>query len=102
LGPEGLKTAKQETTNELAFPKGEAKLPRPVPGGTDHLESLGHFIDNLMGDARMRKAAERELEPLFLKEDETPEDPPPVELPEPVPGGTEEIVRGGKPRQKRG
>lgn len=94
--------AKQETTNELEFPKGEAKLPRPVPGGTDHLESLGRFIDNLMGDARMRKAAERELEPLFLKEDEAPEDPPPVELPEPVPGGTEEIVRGGKPGQKRG
>jgi hypothetical protein len=94
--------AKQETTNELEFPKGEAKLPRPVPGGTDHLESLGRFIDNLMGDARMRMAATRDLEPLLLEEDETSEDPHPVELPEPVPGGTEGIVRGGNPGQKRG
>jgi len=54
--------AKQETSSELEFPEGEAKLPRPVPGGTEHIESLGHFIDNLMGDARMRKAVDRELE----------------------------------------
>ena len=53
--------AEQETTNELEFPKGEAKLPRPVPGGTDHLESLGRFIDNLMGDARMRRLPSENL-----------------------------------------
>ena len=75
----------------------KTKLPRPVPGGTEHIESLGRFIDNLMGDARIRKAVERELEPLYLKKDEAPEDPPPVELPEPVPGGTEEVAEGDRP-----
>jgi len=75
----------------------KTKLPRPVPGGTEHIESLGRFIDNLMGDARIRKAVERELEPLYLKKDEAPEDPPPLELPEPVPGGTEGFTEGDRP-----
>ena len=87
--------AEQESDFEITESK--AKLPRPVPGGTEHIESLGHFIDNLMGDARMRKAVERKLEPLYLKDDEAPEDPPPVELPEPVSGGTEEFTEGDHP-----
>jgi len=78
----------------------KTKLPRPVPGGTEHIESLGRFIDNLMGDARIRKAVERELEPLYLK-DEAPEEPPPVELPEPVPGGTEEVAEGDQPESDK-
>jgi hypothetical protein len=41
----------------------------------------------------MRKAVERELEPLYLKKDEAPKDPPPLELPEPVPGGSEDYRR---------
>jgi hypothetical protein len=86
-----------EQESEFEITESKAKLPRPVPGGTEHIESLGHFIDNLMGDARMRKAVERELEPLYLKDDEAPEDPPPVELPEPVPGGTEEFTEGAPP-----
>jgi hypothetical protein len=73
----------QQENREFEFTGSRAKLPRPVPGGTEHIESLGHFIDNLMGDARIRKAVERELEPLYLEKDEAPEDPPPVELPEP-------------------
>jgi len=50
-----------------------------------------------MGDARIRKAVERELEPLYLEKDEAPEDPPPLELPEPVPGGTEGFTEGHRP-----
>ncbi|MGH2527860.1 MAG: hypothetical protein ACRDH0_00720 [Actinomycetota bacterium] len=92
----------EKENREFEVTVSKAKLPRPVPDGTEHIESLGHLIDNLMGDARIRKAVERELEPLYLKEDGAPEDPPPVELPEPVPGGTEEIVGGGKPGEKRG
>lgn len=77
------------------------RLPRPVPGGNEAIESLGRFIDNLMGDARMHRAAKRELEPLLLKEEEMEPDPEPLDLPEPVPGGTEETTRGGRPGEQR-
>ncbi|MGH9197735.1 MAG: hypothetical protein ACRD1T_18580 [Acidimicrobiia bacterium] len=60
-------------------------LPPPVPGGTWHVESLGRWIDNLLGDARIRRRVEAELRPHFLREDEMPDDPPPAETPPPVP-----------------
>ncbi len=88
--------AKHRTATDPPAPEESERIPRPVPGGTEHIESLGHFIDNIMGDARMRKAVERELERLYLKDDEAPQDPPPVELPEPVPGGSEEFTEGDR------
>jgi hypothetical protein len=62
-------------------------IPRPVEGGTTHFASLGRFIDNLLGDARLRARVDAELEPRLLREDEMPEDPPPSEPPPPVPSG---------------
>lgn len=74
----------------------ESKLPPPVPGGTMYLESLGRWIDNLLGDERIRRAAQRELSPQYLREDEAPKDPPPSEPPPPVPDGTGTSTRGGR------
>jgi hypothetical protein len=68
-----------------------SRVPRPVEGGTEDLGGLGRFIDDLMGASRRRRRVERELEPLWLSEDEMPPDPPLSEAPPPVPGGTERI-----------
>ena len=38
--------AEQENL-EFDNTESKAKLPRPVPGRTEHIESLGRFIDNL-------------------------------------------------------
>lgn len=74
------------------------RIPRPVPGGTENIESLGSFIDNaLMGHARTDRQVERQLEPLLLDDGEAPEDPPPSQAPPPVPGGEEPITKGGQP-----
>lgn len=76
------------------------RLPRSVPGGTGYIESLGRWIDNLLGDARDRRKTEEALEPFTLSEDEMPPDPEPVEPPPPVPGGTGTSTRGGRPSKK--
>lgn len=71
----------------------------PVRGGTGEVESLGKFIDNLMGDARISRNVGREISSWVAETNsnrpETPRDaprplpdPPPAEAPEPVPGGT--------------
>jgi hypothetical protein len=52
-------------------------LPPPRPNGAVHYESLGRFIDNLMGDARIRRRAREKLEPILLRPEEMPPDPPP-------------------------
>lgn len=88
-----MATKHRTATDPLAPQEGQ-RIPPPVPSGTEHLESLGRFIDNLMGDARARRAVAKELEPLFLKEGEMPEDPEPAEPPPAVPGGTETETRG--------
>ncbi len=74
-----------------------SRVPRPVDGGIDYVESLGRFVDNLMGDARAIRAAERHLAPLTLRADEMPDDPEPSEPPPPVPDATEVITRGDSP-----
>jgi hypothetical protein len=73
---------------------GEVRLPPPVPDGTMYLESLGRFLDNLLGDARMRRATARELETLWLRDEEVPEDPPPAEIPPAVSDGTDVFTEG--------
>lgn len=49
-----------------------------------YLESLGRWIDNLLGDERIHRAAHADLAPRLLREDEMPLDPPLSELPPPV------------------
>lgn len=88
-----------EKHEETEFRVEEVRIPRPVPGGTEHLESLGRWVDNLMGDARRRRKARRELEPLYLKEEEMPDDPPPSEPPPPVPDDPEKIIKERKPNE---
>lgn len=78
-----------------------SRAPQPVEGGTEHLASLGRFVDDLMGDSRLRERIRRESEGLFLRDDEMPDDPPPTEAPPPVPGGTEDVTRGAKPNTER-
>jgi len=66
------------------------KIPPPVPGGIEELESLGWFVDNvIMGHARTDRRIEREMAPHLLRDDEMPPDPPPSEAPPPVPDGDE-------------
>jgi hypothetical protein len=77
-----------ETFDEVA----PSRAPQPVEGGTEPLESLGRFIDGLMGDARRRRRVAEELAPLLLSDDEMPVDPPASEAPPPVPGGIESMA----------
>ena len=78
-------------------------IPLPVEDGTEHIESLGPFIDDLFGDSRLRHSIDRELAPQFLRKDEMPDDPPPLDPPLPVPDGDDEIPVGeGEPEEDRG
>jgi hypothetical protein len=73
-------------------------VPAPVSDGTDHLESLGSFIDGVLGDRRIRRAVESEMTSMVLAGPDAPVDPEPVQPPPPVPGGTDTESRGGQPR----
>ena len=74
------------------------RLPPPVPGGTGVEEGLGRWLDDRLGDRRARAVAKERLAGRFFADDDMPEDPPPAEVPPPVPGGTETITKGGKPK----
>jgi hypothetical protein len=78
----------------------DIKVPPAVPGGSEHTESLGRFIDNLLGAERMHRRAVRQTEASFPDEDQ-PDDPPPSEPPPAVPGGTEDLTRSAKPAAER-
>lgn len=71
-----------------------AKIPRPFPGGSYTIQSMGGWVDRLMGDRKARAEAAEYLEPFLMREDDLPADPEPVDIPEPVPGGSEPITRG--------
>jgi hypothetical protein len=75
----------------------QGRLPPPVSGGTGYLESLGKWIDNLLGAERDRRHVEADLRGQYLREDEVPDDPPPEEAPPPVPDGTGVVERGKSP-----
>lgn len=64
----------------------EAKLPPPFEGATRTIQSLGRWVDDLLGDRRARKAAGRALAAIGYVDEI--HDPPPSEPPPPVPGGT--------------
>ena len=80
-------------TGEEAGPD-EVKLPPPYPGADYFHESLGRFVDRLMGHERDAKKAEAALAPLLMKEEDVPVDPEPVEIPDPIPDADEEVTRG--------
>lgn len=75
------------------------RIPRRVEGGTEYLDGLGKFIDDLLGDSRLRARTRAELEPFPMKEEEMPEEPPPSEPPPPVPDGTRTSFEGEGPAQ---
>lgn len=82
----------------------------PVEGGTESTQSLGKFVDNLLGDRRAaRKGREAALALTVRVEDESPQDespsdqeepladPDPVDPPPPVEDGTDDERRGARP-----
>ena len=94
--------ASVDRTSELAeLEQPRTKIPRPVPGGSYSIESLGRWVDRLMGDTRARRGAGSRLEPLLMREDEDLPDPEAVEIPPPVPGGAEPITRDDRPDERR-
>ena len=73
------------------------KIPPPIEGGTYTEQSLGRWIDRLMGDRRHRREAAAQLEPFLMSSAEISPDPEPIEIPEPIPGGSEPITRADDP-----
>jgi hypothetical protein len=63
----------------------EVKIPRPRENGTYSIESLGRWIDKLMGSEKVRREAAEYLEPFLMKEEDMPPDPEPVEIPPTLP-----------------
>ncbi|MCA1831776.1 MAG: hypothetical protein ABR548_14470 [Actinomycetota bacterium] len=77
-------------------PVSDIELPDAVPDGTEYSQSLGRFVDNLLGAERMHRRAVQETEAAFPRSTEQPDDPPPAEPPPAVPDGTEYSTRGAK------
>jgi hypothetical protein len=77
------------------------KLPRPHPHGDFTVESMGRFVDRLMGHDRDAAEAEAALAHLWMSEEDMPEDPEPVEVPEPIPDADEPVRRGRWPGGER-
>jgi hypothetical protein len=79
----------------------KTKIPRPVPGGSYSIESMGRWIDRLLGDGIARREATAALESLLMREDEEAPEPEPLEIPAPIPGGTEPATKSADPPQER-
>jgi len=85
--------------------RGKVALPAPVPGGSESVESLGYFIDRLLGDKKARDRAAAALDRWTLidvggdGDTNSPADgePTPSAPPPPVPGGNESITKGDDP-----
>ena len=88
---------RQAELDDVEWPS--VKVPRPLPSGSYSIESMGRWVDRLMGDARARRTAMLRLEPLLQAAQ--PDDPPPVEVPALVPGATELITRSDDPSTER-
>lgn len=89
----------------------DLKLAPAVPHGSESLESLGSWVDNLFGDGRDREAAARlaaAREKPFAQrqaDSDTSSEPqpesPPAEPPPAVPAGNEPITKGDDPSTER-
>ena len=75
------------------MPISDVELPASVPGGTEYSESLGRFVDNLLGAERRRRRAVQESQASFPEPATPPVNPPPSEPPPAVPKGTEDFTR---------
>lgn len=93
-------TIKPQLGNDIERVEG-LRLPPPMADGDDHLERLGRFVDNLLGSAhRLAEAdgassgrsAVRRIQRL-VDSSETPDEPPPIEIPEPLPDGDDPFTR---------
>ena len=93
--------AMEPTPVELDEDRSRTKIPPPITGATYTVQSLGRWVDRLMGDDRVRREAAAALAPLLAGETEMGPDPEPAQIPEPVPGGTEPIARGDAPLEER-
>lgn len=50
---------------EEVRPIPRVRIPRPVPGGTTNTQSMGKFLDRLLGVERDHRKTMEELEPYF-------------------------------------
>jgi hypothetical protein len=64
-------------------------IPRPLPGGSYAMDSMGSWVDRLLGDRKARAVAAAALEPHLMQDGPPAWEPDPSEIPSPVPGGTE-------------
>jgi hypothetical protein len=73
-------------------------VPPPVEDGSYDVESLGSIVDRLMGDRRARERVAETIR-ILTADDEPAEETAeaPVEVPPPVPGGSEPVTRGNDP-----
>jgi hypothetical protein len=76
-------------------------IPRPLEGGSYSVESMGRFVDRLLGHDRAVREAAEHIEPLLARQEDMPADPQPNQIPEPIPGGSEPITRGEEPPTER-
>jgi hypothetical protein len=97
--PELMSEAAEPATVEQLEPS-EGRLPPPVPGGTGFVESLGRWVDKLLGADRDHRRVVAEMRPQYLRDDEIPDDPPPEEPPPLVPDGTGTVERGKGPENR--
>lgn len=67
----------------------------PVEGGTGHIQSLGRWIDDLMGHSKIEKEVKEEIARFIAAVNSQPDDepqeppapdPPTIDPPKPVPG----------------
>ena len=74
-----------------------AKIPTPVAEASYSIESMGRWIDRLLGDGIARREAADALASLLMREDEQAPEPEPLDIPPPIPGGTEPATKSGDP-----
>ena len=76
-------------------------IPRPRENGSYTIESLGRWVDRLMGSERSRARAAAQLEPYYEKVEDAESDPELVEVPPAWPGATGAIKKGAGPDAER-
>jgi hypothetical protein len=60
---------KRTEPQEPPPPDNRPIMPPRLPGGSKSVQSLGRFLDNLLGDRRIRERAEKHVNELFRPAD---------------------------------